>query len=261
LVWGIARVICGPLPIRVAATPVRPADFPYRMILGLGVWVFVTIAGTEIWYRSHETPDALRWSFRWPVEKQTFSEIPITNLEAKSLLFDEGRGAEWTNADNSHWVAYFFRWAKGPGWSRILAREHRPEVCFSVAGAKLCEDHGIITLQTKGFSIPFHALDFADDGNKEYVFYSVWEEGGKNAAPPRLEDRWSQITRLRSVLLGQRNLGQQTLEIVISGVDNAKEAETAFRREVASLIDTGTSNLVADASAVQTIDSSTKPQP
>ena len=107
----------------------------------------------------------------------------------------------------------------------------------------------MITVEINGLSIPFHALDFEREGEKEYVFYCVWEEGAKNSAPPRLEDRWSQLTRLRSVLLGQRNLGQQTLEIVISGVESQKKAEAAFRREVATLIDIGSSDLVADASS------------
>ena len=250
LVWGIARVICGPLAIRATAAPSTPVVYPYRMIVGLGAWVLFTIVGTEVWYRANETTETLHWSFKWPVDKQTFAEIPITSFEAKSLLFDEGRGAEWTNEDSSHWVAYFFRWARGPSWSRILARGHRPEVCFSAAGSKLCEDHGTITVQTKGCSIPFHAMDFEDDGGKEYVFFCVWEDGAKNSGP-RSEDRWSQIIRLRSVLLGQRNLGQQTLEIVISGVDSPKAAEAVFRREVASLIDTGTGELVADVSKRQ----------
>jgi hypothetical protein len=42
------------------------------------------------------------------------------------------------------------------------------------------------------------------------------------------------------VLLGQRNLGQQTLEIVVSGYDSAERAEAAFCREMAELIQAGT---------------------
>jgi hypothetical protein len=50
------------------------------------------------------------------------------------------------------------------------------------------------------------------------------------------------------VLLGQRNLAQQTLEIVVSGYDTPEKAEIAFRREMVNLIQTGTKVLVADAS-------------
>jgi exosortase len=249
LVWVLARIICGPLPRRTTAAATMSGAYPYRMIVGLGIWVLLTIVGTETWYRAHDTNDTLHWSFRWPVDKQTYTEIPLTNLEAKMLRYDRGRGAEWSNEDNSHWVAYSFKWDKGPSWSRILARGHRPEVCYAAAGSKSCADHGMITVEINGLSIPFHALDFELEGEREYVFYCVWEEGAKNSAPPRLEDRWSQLTRLRSVLLGQRNLGQQTLEIVISGVENQQKAEAAFRREVVTLIDIGSSDLVAEASS------------
>jgi exosortase len=257
LVWGVAHVILGPLRARTVAAPKMPSAYPQRMIVGLGAWILCIVFGTEVWYRAHETTDAPGWSLRWPVDKRMFAEIPITNLEAKLLSFDEGRGAEWTNQDRSHWVAYFFRWDKGPSWSRIRARRHRPEVCFAAAGSTLCGDHGMITVQTKDISIPFHAQVFEDSGVKEYVFFCVWEDGALNSGAP-LEDKWSRITRLRSVLLGQRNLGQQTLEIVISGVESQQQAEAALRRELAPLIDIKGSDLVADASAAKNGDSSTK---
>ena len=50
------------------------------------------------------------------------------------------------------------------------------------------------------------------------------------------------------MLLGQRKLGQQTLEIVVSGYDTQEKAEVAFRREMTDLIQTGTKHLLADAS-------------
>jgi hypothetical protein len=54
---------------------------------------------------------------------------------------------------------------------------------------------------------------------------------------PQLEDNWSQPNRLRSVLLGQRNLALQSLEIMIPGYDSPEKAERAFRQEMATLVD------------------------
>jgi exosortase len=247
-IWGMARLISGPLPTSAPAAPTALARAPHRLIWGLGAWILVILVGAEIWYGRHETTETLHWSVAWPVHKQEFADIPISKPEADALVFDQGRGAEWTNGDGTRWVAYFFRWAKGPSPSRILAREHRPENCFPGAGYKACGDHGMINVQVKGLLIPFRALDFEDAGNKEYVFFCLWEEGLKSSETPRIGDKWSQLTRLRSVLLGQRNLGQQTLEIVISGCDSPEKAQTAFRREIVTLIETRTNNLVADSS-------------
>jgi exosortase len=247
-VLAAARIIAGPLPTPPPASKTRPVDYPYRLLVGLGGWILFVFAGTELWYRAHTPTQTTKWSVSWPVHKAEFAEIPITKSEADALLFNQGRGASWTNGDGSRWVAYFFRWVKGPGWSRILARGHRPEVCFPAGGYTACGDHGMINVQAKGLSIPFHALDFQDGEGKEYVFFCVWEDGLKSQEPPRSQDKWSQLTRLRSVLLGERGLAQQTLEIVISGYENQAEAETAFRREIATLIEIGSDNLVAAAS-------------
>jgi exosortase len=244
LLWGLARAISGPPLMHPSAEARAPARFPNRLVFASGGWILFTVIGTEIWYRAHETPDTVRWSVSWPVYKQAFADISISKPEAESLSFDEGRGAEWTNEDGSYWVAYFFRWAKGPSRSRILARAHRPENCLPGAGYKPCGDHGIITVQVQGISIPFRALDFEDGGNKVYVFFCLWEDGLKSSERPRIEDKWSRLAKLRSVVLGQRNLGQQTLEIVTTGYGSSEQAEAAFRREIVRLIETEPNKLV-----------------
>ncbi len=247
-VLGAAHVIAGPLPPLPPAVKTRPVHYPYRLLVGLGVWILFVFVGTETWYRAHTPAQMTRWSVSWPVHNAEFADIPMTKSEAEALLFDQGRGATWTNEDGSRWAAYFFRWIQGPSWSRILARGHRPEVCFPAAGYRASADHGMISVQVKGLSIPFHALDFQDGDDTEYVFFCVWEDGLKSSARPRSQDKWSQFTRLRSVLVGERGLAQQTLEIVISGFKNQTDAETAFRQEMANLIEIGSDNLVAAAS-------------
>jgi exosortase len=243
-IWGIARVISGPMPALPPATGTAPVSYPHRLVLCLGAWILFTVLFTEIWYRSHEIMGGDRWSFAWPVQKSDFADIPVSKFEADALLFDEGRKAEWANEDGSHWVAYFFRWRPGPSRSRILARMHRPENCFQGAGYKPCADHGMIIVQVKGLSLPFHALDFEDNNDKKYVFFCLWEDGVKTSERPRIDDHWSRLAKLRSVLLGQRNLGQQTLEVVITGYDNPKQAEAAFRSEIVRLIEKEPNKLI-----------------
>jgi exosortase len=237
LIWGMGRVISGPFPAFAPATAKASGAPPYRLVFGLGGWILCTLVLSEIWYRAHQKTETPQWSVVWPVYKQGFADLAISRPEADSLLFDKGRGAEWTNEDGSHWVAYFFRWVNGASRSRILARGHRPEICFPAAGYQPCGDHGTITLEAKGFSIPFRALDFENEGDKQYVFFCLWEEGLKSSQQPWIKDTWSRLSRLRSVVVGERNLAQQTLEIVISGYDNHQKAEAAFRREIVTLIE------------------------
>ncbi len=119
---------------------------------------------------------------------------------------------------------------------------------FPQPATSLMRTRGRSPLRHKAFSIPFHALSFEDGGSKLYVFYCLWVQRSKSSDWPLTGDEWSRLARLRSVLLGERKLGQQTLEIVVSGYDTPEKAEIAFRREMVNLIQTGTKDLVADAS-------------
>ena len=84
-----------------------------------------------------------------------------------------------------------------------------------------------------------------------YVFYCLWQDRPKTTQQPRVGDDWNnrlvglasgdrnnRLVRLESVLLGERNLGQQTLEIVISGYASPEKAEAALRRQMEDLIRT-----------------------
>jgi hypothetical protein len=115
---------------------------------------------------------------------------------------------------------------------------HRPEICLPAAGYKLRADRGAIEVKVNDVSIPFRALDFDYNGRDVYVFFCVWENS-KAGEQPRIRDHWDRhIVRLESVLLGERNLGQQVLEIVIFGYNSPEKAEAALRQQMDRLIRT-----------------------
>ena len=106
------------------------------------------------------------------------------------------------------------------------------------AGYKLRGERDI-TIEAKDLIIPFHAFDFDYDGRQVYVFFCLWQDRLKSGEQHRIPDHWDdRLVGLESVLLGERNLGQQTLEIVISGYATAQEAEGALRRQIGNLIRT-----------------------
>jgi hypothetical protein len=52
-----------------------------------------------------------------------------------------------------------------------------------------------------------------------------------------VRDHWDdRLVGLESVFLGERNLGQQTLEIVISGYSTLQDVEGALHRQMKDLI-------------------------
>jgi exosortase len=234
VLWASAHLFLAPSrPVQPSSLS-APMTFPRRQIISLGAWLLFTLLATEAWYRAHEARTISRWSFAWPVRKDHFSDLAIADL-----LGDERRAASWNDDDGSHWMAFFFRWAAGPPRSRILARLHRPEICLPATGYKLRMDRGTITIRAKELSIPFHALDFDYDGQEVYVFYCLWEDRHSAGERPRIRDHWDdRLVGLESVVLGERNLGQQSLEVVICGYANPEEAEVALRRQMEALIQT-----------------------
>jgi exosortase len=238
LVWGYVCLISGPLSKLVPSKAPPLIPFSWRLASSLGAWVLFTLVITEVWYRSHETRDKSHWSVTWPVYKKDFSDVTIPKLEADALACDQGLAAQWEDDDGSRWKTFFFTWAEGPTRSRILARMHRPENCLPAAGYKLHEDRGTIAIKAKDLVIPFHDLDFEYEGDHVYVFFCLWEDRAKQLERPRIRDDWNQLAKLESVLLGERNLGQQVLEIVVFGYDKPEEAEAALRRDVEAMIQT-----------------------
>jgi exosortase len=233
VLWGLARLLIRASPRLQSSKESAPPPFPRRLVIGLSTWLLVSVLGTEVWYRAHEGRETGHWSFEWPVMKEHFSEVAIP------ALGDERRAASWTDGDGSRWMAFFFRWAAGPPSSRISARLHRPEICLPAAGYKLRMDRGTITINAKDLSIPFHALEFDYYGQPVYVFYCLWQDRRENSEELRIRDHWDhRLVGLESVLLGERNLGQQALEVVIFGYATPGAVEGAFRRQMEDLVRT-----------------------
>ena len=126
---------------------------------------------------------------------------------------------------------------------------HRPEDCLPGAGYILKADRGAITIKIRDLLIPFRVLDFDYNGQQMYVFYCLWQDRPKTSQPPNVGDGWNnrlvglesgdrndRLVRFESVLLGERNLGQQILEIVISGYNKPEEAEAALFQDVQTMI-------------------------
>jgi len=236
-VWLLARLVLGPIP-KIAPRSDAPtlATIAGKWLLGLGAWLLFTVIGTEVWYRSHETKENLRWSFLWPVHKREFAEVSFSKADANTLGFDQARGASWANEDGSRWIAYFFNWGEGSPYSRIRARTHRPENCLPAAGYKLLEDRGTITIKAKNLFIGFHSFNFEHEGEQFYVFFCLWEARPEKSERAGIGREWERLFRLESVLRGERNLAQQALEVIISGFDTPEKAEAALRREIGALI-------------------------
>ena len=200
----------------------------------LAVWILLTEFSVEAWYRSHEArvPEAAQWTVAWPTNDPAFKELPLTESTLQILRYDEGRSAGWQEG-NLTWQAVFLRWK--PGRTAIhLAQNHTPAVCMTAAGHTLNAISPQEWFDVNGLRMPFLTYQVMDAPQPLFVFYCLWDDRASAQGFETMELTYG--NRLAPVLAGQRNPGQRSLEIAVSGPDSAGEAEAAVRAELERLI-------------------------
>jgi exosortase/archaeosortase family protein len=235
------------------------------------LWLFIVEGGVELWYRSHERNLVARqpWTVRYPEGAPGFREVDISEDVKRTLRFDEGRQVSWKAAPipnngspiTNNRVApataflFFFRWE--PGTATILrARSHRPDICLPNVGWRQIEDHGVRDYSLGGdLQLPFRHFTFIREvaGQRPMLaesFFCMREDKvrpvSSGSAPfdlvqdARTSD-WMPADRVRVVLEGLRNPGQQVMQFLVlspqqmSGV----EAEAQFRELLPQIVAVG----------------------
>ena len=247
LLWGLAHFLPGTAggkdQDQISSEQAAPMPFPRGVLVGLGAWLLLTILGTEVWYRAHEAGEKLHWSFEWPVAKEQFSDVVISQYAAEELKFDEGHAASWMESDGSYRTALFSKVGcrtesfensrpfappgRLPARSRLYTQggsrcdhdqNQRPGDSVSRSGFRLQRPANVCLLLPLAGSSKISQQPGAGDGWNDRL---VRLESG---------DRNDRLVRFESVLLGERNLAQQILEVVISGYDRPEEAEAVLPR-------------------------------
>ena len=104
------------------------------------------------------------------------------------------------------------------------------------AGFKRIAEYDPIIIRKGGIELVFRTYRFDANETKNYVFFCVWEDRRDPAEELRPPDEWNPASRVRAVLQRKRHLGQQVLEIAISGIENEKDARAAFERRIGEIL-------------------------
>jgi exosortase/archaeosortase family protein len=205
--------------------------------VSLAILITAEVANVS-WYRSRERQlaDNPRWSARWPQDKAV-EDVPITANTRLILGYDEGRAGSWRDEADRKWIMFFLRWEPGAPGSRMVARVHRPENCLPATGLQLVAEHGLKEHQAHGLPLPFRGYEFSFEGQPWHVFYCLWEDKSSAVALQRLQGFVPATGRLKAVWEGRRRqVGQQTLEVIITGCRSFEEATRAFAEALPSFV-------------------------
>jgi exosortase len=218
------------------AAPWRPRFASRATIIAGACWLLVIEGGTELWYRSHESGRTFApWSLRWPEKNPGYRDLPFSESVRAMLRYDEGKSAAWNGPDSTQWSMIFLRWMPGRASSQ-LARSHGPEVCLAANGAVLQTDLGVKTMRVAGFDLPMHSYIFTVRGTPLFVYFCLWEDQAAHDGPKSTRESMTRSRKLRGVLEGRRNTGQQVIEVAVAGMRRADEAEAATARFLESAI-------------------------
>ena len=199
------------------------------------VWMGIAWALTQTWYRIHErnlvanTP----WTVSWPTHSDRFQKTAVPQESLAILRCSDSDAASWEDNQGNQWSAFLLKWDAGKN-SVELARGHRPDICYPAAGENLVKDYGRTTVNANGVDLSFTCQSFQNGPDLMYVFYCLWSDRVSRHETLIEDNSWK--SRLQAVLTGQRNLGQQVLEVDVTGPQSSDTALSLFRSEMDRLV-------------------------
>ena len=200
------------------------------------LWIAAGEVASETWYRLHETQliATTRWSVAWPSHSPHFRKTAVPEKALAILRCSNSDAAAWEDDVGNQWSAFMLRWDPGKN-SAQLAKGHQPDICFPAAGARLVKDFGNVDVQAGGVRIPFRHESFEMGSEPVNVFYCLWPDRVSKHEKTLLEDG-SQASRIQAVMVGKRNIGQQVLELVLTGPESPETAVSLLRQHIPDVI-------------------------
>jgi exosortase len=235
LSWFLARKDELPANERRFAAPFR---IPQLILATLLLLTVIAEAGTQVWYRAHEsrTAQIAPWNVAWPTTAANWKVVPVDEAAQELLRYNEGGGGDWF-ADGHNWSMYFFKWLPGRT-AGLFIKNHRPDICLPASG--MTQRGGVQNklLIVNGIPLPIRSYVFENAGRTLHVFYCYWD--GSPPDPGRLnQENWTASGRLEAVKRGKRDVGTQMLEIVSWGYEDAAKAEAAALEQLRQIIKPG----------------------
>lgn len=219
----------GPAALR---SPLLPTLLPIALIL----WLISTQATVEFWYRAHESnAPAPHLAFSWPDHEADFHPVLIPDSTRHVLLFTSGDSAAWRDPVGRDWSAWHLIWAPGRT-STQSARMHRPETCLESTGAILVRDFGHEDIPIPGGALSCREYLFQKEGAPLYVLFSLFEQHPADRDPSKMLQDWSGWSRVQRALAGQRNLGQESVEIALTPLPTDPNPITLLKARLSTLV-------------------------
>ncbi len=213
-------------PTALAHVP-RAAALPRWFVPALALWLGVIVVGAEAWYYDGAPPPENRLQFTPPATSETVKIAPAAEALIRA---DRTTTAGWKAPDGTRWLVYFFEWNFGPAFARVSAQMHRPDVCLPASGRELQEDRGVRPFTIGTAPVPLRSFAFKEGKEMLFVYHGISQvrsERGLRRGPLSF---FKQPAAVQSVLWRERDIGQQVIELMVTGYRSGAEADAAVTR-------------------------------
>jgi exosortase len=238
--WGLSWFLRGKGQVAPQVARSRQSFRVSRLVVGcLLALTVITEAGTQIWYRAHESQTVRLepWTVTWPSQASNWQSVPIADDAQELLRYNEGGGGAWTGDDGHNWNMFFFRWLPGRT-AGLFIKNHRPDICLPASGMT---QRGAVQnklLTVNDIALPIRSYVFDNNGQPLHVFYCYWD--GTPPEPGMVNhENWTPLGRLDAVRNGKRDVGTQMLEIVAWGYNDDEKAEKAALEQLSKIVRRG----------------------
>jgi hypothetical protein len=176
---------------------------------------------------------AINWSLDLPPAAQASANAS----KSIELVYrsDETITAQWFEPDGTFWKVFYMRWNHGSKTSQ-LAKGHWPEICLGNSGLILRGDVQTRQYEVNNVKLPFRVYAFEDGGAPVHVFHCIYGERSGVDSALTLDLKPNLASRIQAAWEGKRNLGQQLLEVIVSGFKDPATAEAAFKAQLEKMI-------------------------
>jgi exosortase len=193
---------------------------PAIAYMGSGV-ILVAIIFNSLWFHKASNTtffdySDLDWS-KYDAQVESSEIHPITTAQLKYSI---GKRYDWAKPGNQFWTLFYFHWEKGKISSH--AGVHRPENCLPASGLSYTRDWGELIWKTpEGYDLTFKVMQFDGFGSRFFVFFTVWDNGGKK---PWYSLSW--MDRIKDTLKRRTVDGRHSMQIIAEGVYLPEEAKS-----------------------------------
>lgn len=215
----------------------KPVHFACLAVLAT---TLISLAGTEIWYRSHEqTPNS---ESQWTIQSGTSGtrSVPISDRTRRILFYPEGFSERFLDAGGRNWQFFYLRWPAGRTAIQAL-NIHDPRTCLASIGMVLDRQLPSITISVADQTFRFRVFLFHDEGRPILVFHSIIAGGvaasnDSTITENLVDENYTLQGRWNVVRKGIRNRGQSLIEAAVWNTTDVSLAANELTKFLSSVM-------------------------